>query len=206
MPLTSVKNPADLANVALARIGWKGGDIGNLYEGSAAAQVILDVYGQTRDTLLRAFQWDFAQRTIALTLQKSAPPGGYIPGVTPWVPASYPPPPWLFQYGYPDDCIKMRAVKPTPVFLPNFDPSDNPYSTANDSTSGDEVILTNVASALGIYTARVTDPTQWPADFTDAFADALAEGIAPGLANLQTAQMAAQIGAAEGGAAKMEQG
>lgn len=208
MPLTSVKNPADLANVALVRIGWKGGDIGSLYEGSAAATVILDVYGQVRDALLRSAAWDFAQRSAALVLLKSAPVGGYIPGISPWNPATCPPVPWRFEYRYPLDCIKVRAVKPTPLFLPNFDPSTNAFSIASDATlqPAQEVILCNVEAALGVYTARVTDPTQWPADFTDAFADALAEAIGPTLASLQTAQAMAQAGASETAEAKMEQG
>lgn len=207
MPLTSVKNPADLANVCLARLGWKGGDIGNLYEGSAAANVILDVYGQVRDALLRAMSPDFAQTTVSLTLQKSAPAGGYIPGVTPWS-SAYPPPGWLFQYLYPDDCIKVRAVKPVAIFFPNFDPSPNVFSIANDPSlvPAQEVILCNVENAACVYTRRVTDPTQWAVDFTDAMIDSLTETAAPSLANLQTAQMAAGEAVRSEAVAKMEQG
>lgn len=205
MPLTSVKNPADAANVALARIGWKGGDLGNLYEGSAAANVVLDVFGQVRDALLRSSDWDFAQRSDNLVLQKSAPAGGYVPGFTPWNPAAYPPPGWLFQYGYPLDCIKVRSIRPVPIFVLNFDPGPNPFSIINNSAA-QEAIVCNVANASITYTARVTDPTQWAPDFTDAFIDSLAESIAPGLANLDTAKAAAAEESNAATMAEMEQG
>lgn len=209
MPLTSVRNPADLANVALARMGWKGGDIGSLYEGSPAADVILDCYGQVRDALLRSHAWDFAQRTAVLTLLKQAPAGGYVPGFTSWDPALYPPVPWLFEMAYPVDCIKVRAIKPVPIFAgPNFDPQPNVFTTANDNTftPGQEVILCNLPNAICIYTARVTDPTVFTADFTEAFIDSLAETAAPSLANLDTAKLAAAKGQQSISAAEMEQG
>ena len=208
MPLTSVKNPADAANVALMRMGWKGGDIGSLYEGSAAANVILDVFGQVRDALLRSSDWDFAQRTAYLTLQKSAPAGGYIPGISDWNPATNPPPGWLYQYGYPADCIKVRAVKPIPLFFPNFDPQPYTFSIANDPTftPAQEVILCNVAVSACIYTARVTDPTQWAVDFTDAFIDALVVSASPGLTGLEATKLGAAEGSQATSMAEMEQG
>jgi hypothetical protein len=208
MPITSVKNPADAVNVALVRIGWKGGEIGNLYDGSEAAMVALNIYGQTRDELLRSHAWDFAQRTISLSLLKAAPVGGYVPGFTPWDPTTDPPIPWLFEYAYPEDCIKIRAVKPVPIFLPNFDPLPNVFSTANDNdfTPAREVILTNVENSLCIYTARVTDPTTWTADFTNSFIDALGESLAPALTSLDAAKLEAAEGGASVTMAKMEQG
>lgn len=207
MPKSSVQNPADLVNVSLARLGWKGGDIGNLYEGSPAANVALDAYGQVRDALLRSHPWDFAQRTAALALIKQAPVGGYFPPIV-WDPTTYPPIGWLFEYGYPADCIKVRAVKPVPLFTPNFDPSTNTFSIANDPTlnPAQEVILCNLLNPVCIYTARVTDPTQFAVDFTEAFIDSLAESIAPGLANLDTAKLAAAEESASTEMATVEQG
>jgi hypothetical protein len=208
MPITSVKNAADAINVALVRIGWKGGDIGTLYEGSPAAQAALDIYGQTRDALLRQSDWDFAQRTVTLALLKSAPAGGYNPTFSPWDPATNPPPPWLYEFGYPDDCIKVRSIKPVPIFVPNFDPLPNVFSIANDDnyTPAREVILGNVPGAICTYTARVTDPTTWAPDFTDTLIGELCTGLAPTLTGLDAAKLGAAEAGASMNAARMEQG
>lgn len=203
---SSLQNPADVVNAALVRIGWKQ-QIGNLRDGSAAADAALSLYGQTRDELLRTSNWDFAQRNIALTLLKSAPPGGYIPPTT-WDPTINPPIPWTFSYVYPGDCIKLRAVKPTPIFIPEFDPSANRFSIDNDYsyTPAQRVILCNVPAALAVYTGRVTDPATWAPDFAEALIELLGERLAPGLVAAQAAQFEAAEATVQTQLAKMEQG
>jgi hypothetical protein len=173
------QSPEDVINVALMRIAYPF-RVANIYEGSRAAAAALDIYVQTRDELLRQGNWGFAERNVALTLLKQSPQGGYIPPNT-WNPGSNPPVPWLFEYAYPDDCLKVRAVKPTPLFVPNFDPQPFVYDVANDSyeTPPVKVILCNVAAALLVYTGQITDPTTWEADFTEAMAAALARRLAP---------------------------
>lgn len=206
--MASLSTAADIVNASLVRIGSKM-SIGHLYDGSAAAQLALNTYGQTRDEMLRSQDWDFAQRTVALTLLKSAPTSGYIPGFSPWNPATNPAVPWLFEYGYVDDCLKVRAIKPTPIFAgPNFDPQPHTFSISNDNafTPPQRVILTNVADALMVYTARVTDPSLWAVDFAEAFTNQLGERLAPALASLQVAQMEAAEGAVSTKMASMEQG
>src|ERR1700677_309918 len=104
-----VTSPEDLINITLARIGYKG-RIGSIWEGSVAAKKVLDIYSQTRDELLRAYDWGFAERNVDLAVLKQAPPGGYFPPNT-WNPTTYPALPWAFSYTYPSDCLKVRAVK-----------------------------------------------------------------------------------------------
>lgn len=206
--MASLSTPADIVNVALTRIGYRS-SIGHLYDGSEAAILALNLYGQTRDEMLRSSDWDFAQRTVALTLLKSAPAGGYVPGWSPWNPATNPPVPWLYEYGYVDDCLKVRAIKPTPIFAgPNFDPQPHTFSISNDNAFSPprRVILTNVADALMVYTGRVTDPSVWAVDFAEALTNALGERLAPALATLQAAQMEAAEGAVTKSMASMEQG
>lgn len=201
----SVTSPADVVNLALQRIGYKG-RVGNLYDGSTAANDALDIYAQTRDELLRQEDWGFCERNVALTLLKQAP-AAYIPP-TAWDPAQYPPPPWLYQYGYPGDCLKVRAVKGVPLFVPNFDPQPNLWSIANDNAFAPprKVILCNVPAAVLTYSGQVLDPASWEADFVEAFAAALGRRLAPALVSLETAKLLVADEAAAKQLAAMEQG
>lgn len=202
-----ITSPADVANLALQRIGYPG-RIGNLFDGSAAAKDVLDVYSQTRDDALRSGDWPFASRTAIAALLKSAPTGGYIPP-NGWDPTLHPAQPWGFSYTYPDDCLEVRACKPSVFFTPNFAPQYYPFAIANDNgyTPARRVVLSNVASALLIYTAQVTDPSQWPPDFVEAFAADLGQRLAPALMkSVDMAKFEAADSAMETGEADQRQG
>lgn len=187
----SVTSAADLANLALKRIGFVL-RIGSLYDGSKQAKIILDVYAETRDELLRSGDYGFAERNINMTLLKSAPTGGYFPPNV-WDPTVNPAPPWFFEYFYPGDCLKVRAIKATPQFIIDFDPQPVVFAVENDNTytPAQKVILCNVPSAVLTYTGQITDPTTWEADFCEDFAAALGRRIAPALMGLDAAKLAA---------------
>lgn len=190
--VASVNDPADIVNNALARMGSKL-RVGSLYEGSMQAKKFLDVYSQTRDELLRTQDWGFAYRSVDMNLLKQAPSGGYVPPNT-WTPA-YPALPYMYEYEYPNDCLRVRAVKPVPIFIPNFDPQTHVFSIANDDTytPSKKVILCNVPpTAVLTYTGQITDPTQWEADFVEVLSAGLARRLAPLLASLEMAKMEAQ--------------
>lgn len=125
---TVITSVADVVNLSLRRIGFKL-RVADLYDGSEASQVALDIYGQTRDDLLRAHDWDFAERNVLATLVRSAPDGGYWN--TTWNAATHPPLPWLFAYAYPDDCLKIRILKDNGGFLFNPSPLPTLNSVAN---------------------------------------------------------------------------
>ncbi len=186
-----ISSPADMVNLALTRMG-RSERVGSLYEGSKAAKAALNIYGQTRDSLLRAGNYGFAERNINGVLLKSAPAGGYTPGI-PWNGVLYPPPPWRFEYQYPVDMLVLRAVKPIPIFVMNFDPQPNVFAIENDQnfTPPQKVILCNVQSAQLVYTAQVTDCATWEVDFIEEFAAALARRLAIGLANMDVAKFEA---------------
>ena len=175
----SASTPADIANLVLVRLGSQG-VIGNLYEGSPQANKILTAYGQTRDAILRQKDWEFSQRVVALTLQKSAPVGGYVPPTT-WS-SSYPPMPWAYQYAYPDDCLKVKSVRPQDVFVNQMDPKPNQFTIGNDGAG--KTILCNVKDALACYTARVTNPALWEPIFVNTLVDALVVQLAPVLGQI----------------------
>ena len=166
----SVQSPADIVNLALSRIGHQG-RIASLFDGSAPAKRALDIYGQTRDDLLRSQDWDFAERTVILTQLKAAPAGGYSVG-TPWS-STYPPPPWLYEYSYPTDCLKIRCLKQVPSTDPY--PMPNVFHVANDGT---KVILAEISNAILVYTGQVTDPTLWNSNFIEALTASLARRLA----------------------------
>lgn len=174
-----------IINQAIDAAGY-GEYIGNIYEGTKEARIALDIYGQTRDAMLSDGNWEFAERNVAGTLLKQAPQA-YL---ATWDP-TYPPQPWRFEYTFPSDALKIRAVKPTVVFAPNFDPQPWPYSIDNDSslTPPQRVILSNVPNALLVYTGRVVDPTTWDVAFLEEFIVALAKKMAPVLKVFETERL-----------------
>ena len=205
--VASIQSPADLANNALVRMGFEQ-RVGSLYDGSKAAKALLDVYSQTRDELLREGDWGFAERNVVMTLLKFAPAGGYIPPNL-WNPATNPPPPWLFEYAYNDDVLKVRAIKKQPLFTMDFNPQPVVFRILNDNsfTPAQRVIVCNVSDAIMTYTAQVTDPQTWDVGFCDALAAALARRL-PSLNPAGAEGMKAEAAdeAQEMNVAKMEQG
>lgn len=198
-------SPEAIINDALVRIGYKR-RIGSVWEGSEPAKVALDIYGQTRDQMLRDGDWGFARRDLTLTLLKSAPANGFYP--TGWT-NTYPPVPWSFEYSYPADCLKIRSIKLPPLFIPNYLPKAVNFSISNDNsyTPAKKVVLCNVGpSALAVYTAQVTDPSTWEASFSEALSAELARRLAPALANLDLAKIEAGDEIAETGAAMEQRG
>lgn len=175
----SASSPADVVNIALARMGYRR-RVANLYDGSEAASKALDLYAQTRDDMLRDGEWDFCHREVAATLLKSGPDNYFD---TPWSAATMPPRPWRYEYAYPDDCLKVRQVKGQPGFV--FDPSPTPklWSVLNDNgySPPRRVIVANTPDAVIVYAGQVTDPTQWPSDFVDGLAAMLATRLKPSL-------------------------
>lgn len=188
---TSVTNPEGVVNIALGRIKYPT-RINSIFEGSKAAIAALDIYGQTRDDLLRTSDWPFARRDAALVLQKQAPAGGYVPP-TVWS-SAYPALPWGFQYAYPGDALRIRSIRSVDLFLVNYDPREHRFTVSNDNSlvPAQKVILTNVPGAIATYSARVTDPAAWDADFVEAMAAALARRLAPVLTDMEAAKMEAE--------------
>jgi hypothetical protein len=186
-----VTSPEDVVNLALTRIGYTMRVV-NMFEGSPQANAALNVYSQTRDEMLRAVDYGFAERNVNLELLKQAPVTGYFPP-NQWNGANNPPPPWVFEYTYPADCLKVRSVKPVPLFVIDFDPQPNVFAVENDNyyTPSRKVILCNVEDAQLVYTGQVTDPTLWEDDFVEALAAALGRRLAPVLKDLNVAKFAA---------------
>lgn len=94
--------PADVANQALDAAGVEH-TLGDLQEGTRVAQVTLRAYGQCLRQLLRAANWDFARKTSDMVLLADAT--GQTANVGSMVPT-----PWIYEYAYPIDCMKVRLI------------------------------------------------------------------------------------------------
>lgn len=193
MPASEVS----ICNRALQMIGARS-TIAALNESSPEARNCSIVYESTRDEMLGMAFWNFARKTANLALLKSAPGTPSYTGTPPqtWN-STLPSPPWLFEYGYPSDCLQMRMIVPqlatwyageAPIFpagggVPStvgFGPPVffTPATDTNDQDQQINVILTNQYQAIAIYTKRMIDPALYPAQFTEALASAIAMKIA----------------------------
>lgn len=178
----AVSSPEDVINIALRDIGWLR-PISDLYEGTKAARVALDIYSETRDEIIRSADWAFARRVVPLTLVKGPPPpGGYNP-VEMWD-NTYAPPPWLYEYAYPSDVVEFCAVMSPPGPLPVLDPKPARWRRDNDQNlpGAPSVILCDLSHAIGIYRGRVTNPQTWDVGFVATLVAALAKKMSPLLA------------------------
>lgn len=157
-----------IVNAALDRAGFAE-YIGNIYEGTKQARVALNLFGETRDALLRQKDWPFALAQTAGIVAVPTMAG------------------WAFSWTYPAGCLRVRSVEPSPLPAPDYDPRPvlftiyNPLGTA-------KLILTQITPISINFTARVIDLTTWDPLFVDAMIDALAQrftaslrGMAPSL-------------------------
>lgn len=170
-------NLTNLVNQALDAIGF-GKHIGEMYEGSPAARVALEVYAQTRDELIQSGDWAFALAEVALIVNGEVPPT-----------------PWSYEYGYPPDCVRIRYIRPGPLTggTRTNDPQPVLFRPFNDQRIPAQTILCDLTPAVLIYSRSVTDPGQWDDGFTQAYIAALAEKLAFGLA-MQAEIIKARVG------------
>lgn len=100
MPLA----PEDIANEACDLFGYAGAPIGSFQtDGSHAANVAIRQYLPTLRLLFRAAPWNFARKAAPLTLLQDAT--GNTPGAGTNVP-----PPFLYEYQFPNDGVKVRFI------------------------------------------------------------------------------------------------
>ncbi len=178
----------DLVNRALEQIGAQTTIFGfPPDDNSPAAQAAAVLYAPAVDMVLREGSWDFARKTAILTLLKTA----NVPPVDTWD-ATQPVPPWRFEYLYPDDCLYLRYLRPNPVGFrggDGYEPVPVTYTLASDIldvlppglTNPVKVILTDLESALGIYTIQPPE-SAWDAIFQEAVVRTLASSFAMSLA------------------------
>lgn len=187
--------PEDVVNRALDECGVD--EIGDLYEGSKAAQAALRIYDPILRQLHAAAHWNFTRRQQQLTLRGDS--------AGKWNTNTSVPVPWSYMYDWPVDSVHARFVlrrgataldavtlepigadpgwnAPAPFIitdapLPNDLASDwslveghNPEST--------RVILTNELGAIHVFTGLNQYPDSWDPLFEQAFVACLAARLA----------------------------
>lgn len=161
-------SPEDVVNASLDSIGWPR-HVADLYEGSPAARVALQIYGFTRDSLLQSGEWPFAFREVLLVAAGGATP----------------PTPWAHEYSYPSDCLRVRYVRPGALTggTRSNDPQPVLFKTYNDQVLSPPAltILCDISPATLLYVGKVTDPATWTPNFTNALVSALAKKFSFGL-------------------------
>jgi hypothetical protein len=214
--VVSTSVPIVLCNRAISAIGTRS-QIASLNEDSPEATQCLLIFEPTRKSLLQSAHWDFARATAYLTLLKAlpgTPESPNAPTANRWDPTTMPPPPWLYSYAYPPDCIQIRYVAPQ-MFLGGAMPSGipmfsvpttiptlqaglqaQPFAVAADRDIQNfdiTVVLTNQSQAIAIYTRDITNPGLWSSLFQDALVDSLSAQLAMALTgNLTLARAKAQ--------------
>lgn len=192
-----MSSEVDVCNLALANIGTRS-TIAALTEDSNEARACNLWYATTRDEVTGMAFWNFARKTVNLSLIKSAPGTPTNPSATgtAWTP-DWPAPPWLYEYAYPSDCIQMRFLSPqittgvdgVPIFGPNVITSPPNWGGAavrwlaatdevGTPAAQTNVVLTNQYQAIGVYTVRTTNTNLFSAQFVTALAAALGAKIA----------------------------
>lgn len=102
----------DIVNQALQSIGTRT-TIASLTENSNEAIQASLIYAKARDQLLRMAPWNCATNLANLTLITAQPGTPEFTGAGPtlWQ-KGLPPPPWVYEYQYPVDCLKPLYVMP----------------------------------------------------------------------------------------------
>lgn len=185
-------NTVQLCNNALGALGARS-TIASLTEDSNEARACSRLFEQTRDECLSKAWWNFARKTTVLTLLKSS-----VSGYTVWT-SAYPAPPWTYEYACPADAIAIRYLEPMlfqdSTNVPIFSTATfvNPplvngvavkfIRALGTDSSGNQipVILTNQPQAIATYSAVVTDPNLWDAEFVVTVTYALAGYLAMAL-------------------------
>ena len=147
----------DIANLALARLG-DDASVASIDppEGSAQAEHCARFYPIARDSMLEMHDWNFTVRRASLALLS-------VDSFN-----------WTYAYAKPSSTIRVVSVLPAAS-----SPEDDGVNfELGNTSSGDSIILTDLAEATALYTVRVTDTTKYPPLFVDALAWLLAAHLA----------------------------
>ena len=144
-----------ICNQALAHIGSEA-LIESLSENPEEARFYNIYYATTRDSLLRAHEWNFATRYVTLAKIGTAPTR------------------WTYQYAYPADAINAIEIVNT------VDAVKIDFEIINDGASS-RLICTDQDDAELRYTTNVTDPTVFDPGFIEILSWGIAYRIAESL-------------------------
>ncbi len=161
----------DICNMALSRIG-NSQRIDDLSEASTQAEQCSLFYEQSRDYVLREYDWGFATAYVQLAQS-----------------AVNPSPDYGYAYAMPTDCLKIRRIV-NGIFPEGYWPCSDLYYNPRIPEVGYKVvnassgryIVTNQSPATLEYTLKVESPELFDPIFVSALAWKLASNIAPAIA------------------------
>lgn len=151
----------ELANLALSHLGDTKG-IASMDERSDPARACNRWYEQCRDEVLRDFAWPFAITTATLALVEEFDSDTAE---------------WAYSYTYPSDALYLTRSPYGSSRTPTNDTTQKWRIVRN--ASGGKLLYIDQDEATIEYVAQVTDPTEFPPDFTVALSYLLASRIAP---------------------------
>lgn len=154
-----MSSEVNIANLALSHLG-DNATVASLDppEGSAQAEHCARFYPMARDALLQSHAWSFAAKRLRLA-----------PVASGWDQ-------WACAYAKPADVLVLRGIVSPSAGSQGADDMQ-PYVLEVDADDN-EVIYTDLAAAVGLYTRRVTDTTRYPPMFVLALSWHLASMLA----------------------------
>ena len=156
----------DVYNQAMGKIGQQR-SITSLGENSVERIQCDRFYDVSRQASFRDWDWPFARKYEVIVAG-----GGEVNSSA-----------WTYQYVYPVDCLAPRRIKsPAESTVPHPPNVERiPFEVATDST-GAQVIYSNEATPILVYTFDQLDPVNWSSDFVDAISWKLAWYLAVSVA------------------------
>ena len=146
-----------IGRLALQHIGDRY-DINSLTEDSPEAEQVNLVFEDAREALLREHPWKFAKKYT-----------------TPAQLAGTPPAQWGYQFAYPTDAVRVwEIVNPLGRRRPPI-----PFDKAVIEVAGNDVqvLLADISEPEFMYTANVSEPNRFDANFSLALSWRIAELI-----------------------------
>lgn len=156
-------------NAALGHCGTRS-RIGSPTEQSPEAISCMTHWDTVRQSALRRYDWNFARRTLSLTLLAVPNPLSLSPAPTSNILR------WTYEYLVPGDCLRIRVLNDRPVPSPQ---AWYELAADVDSTGAPvNVVFCNDPSISAIYTMNHSDPARWDVMFVEAMEFLLASAIA----------------------------
>tara|TARA_R110000751_G_scaffold137379_2_gene240811 strand:+ start:8928 stop:9530 length:603 start_codon:yes stop_codon:yes gene_type:complete len=163
MAVSAVK----IANLALSNIGASS-SIEAFSEATAEANATDLWYDFARQSVLAAYPWGFAQKRLTLAAHSDDPPDGV----------------WVYRYQYPSDCLVARSI----VNPSGADADAVPFEIESSDDGSTISILTDMASAVLVYTWDLETTSLWSPHFVLTLSYLIAHFIAFPLTGKKTIQ------------------
>lgn len=149
--------------MALHELGITAPIVNSEQQDDTRAIILNNYYEDARDEVLKAFDWNFAEKYRQITP----------------IPIESPFPKYSYVYDYPNDCLNARAL-----YDADFAGLSKEFKVSADE-SGKKIILANVYPAVLRYTRRISNEIFFDPEYSMALALYLAGLTGQGLTGSQ---------------------